>query len=90
MTPTEQDVYDASVQILLRKHDHLTAEQITPQASFAGLGLDSLALVEVLVALDAQFDVSLEDAVVDSLDTLEATARMVATAVDGNGLPPHA
>ncbi|MEI5102916.1 acyl carrier protein [Streptomyces sp. PmtG] len=90
MTPAEQDVYDTCGQILLRKHVDLTAEQITPEATYAGLGLDSLALVEVLVALGAHFDVVLEDATVDSLDTLESTARVTAAEIDASGSPAPA
>ncbi len=51
-------VFDKVVDLLKNYRD--TEEEITPQTSFADLGLDSLDRVELAMSLETEFNVTLE------------------------------
>lgn len=47
------------------------AEQVTPEASFAtDLGADSLDTVELVMALEEEFDIEIPDEVAEKIDTV--------------------
>lgn len=53
---------------------HLPLEKITPESSFAELGIDSLDGINILFALENEFDVSIPD---DAAKTAAGIPQMV-------------
>ena len=71
-------VYDACVEVL--KVDKSTLSETT---SFADdLDADSLALVEVVMQLEEQFDLRIPEDQLDGVTTIGAAADVVATHID--------
>ena len=71
-------VYDACVEVL--KVDKST---LTETTSFADdLDADSLALVEVVMQLEEQFDLRIPEDQLDGVTTIGAAADVVATHID--------
>lgn len=71
-------VYDACVEVL--KVDKATLSETT---SFADdLDADSLALVEVVMQLEEQFDLRIPEDQLDGVTTIGAAADVVATHID--------
>ena len=71
-------VYDACVEVL--KVDKAT---LTETTSFADdLDADSLALVEVVMQLEEQFDLRIPEDQLDGVTTIGAAADVVATHID--------
>lgn len=54
-------VYEKIVKIISDKMD-LDAEQITMDATFESLKIDSLDMVEIVMDIEEEFDISIEDA----------------------------
>ena len=67
------------LQDLLIKDHSLTREQLTPEAELSTLGIDSLALIELMFQVEDRFGISLPDDKVPDL----VTVGDVATFIDG-------
>ncbi len=67
-------VYDACVEVL--KVDHTTLTEATEFA--ADLDADSLALVEVVMQLEEQFDLTIPEDQLEGVSTVGAAADVVA------------
>ena len=67
------------LQDLLIKDHSLTREQLTPEAELSTLGVDSLALIELMFQVEDRFGISLPDDKVPDL----VTVGDVATFIDG-------
>ena len=53
-------------------------DQITPQANFADdLDADSLDLVEFVMALEEEFDISVEEEELDGVETVDGAFKLV-------------
>lgn len=71
---------DASPRLLALVADHLdtTPERLTPDLLLAeDLGLDSLAAIELGMALEDEFEIALPDAVVVDVRTVAELVRIV-------------
>ena len=54
------------------------ADQVTPEASFADdLDADSLDLVELVMALEEEFDVNVEEEELEGVNTIQAAFDLV-------------
>ena len=54
------------------------ADQVTPEASFADdLDADSLDLVELVMALEEEFDVTVEEEELEGIDTVGAAFDLI-------------
>jgi len=67
------------LQDLLIKDHALTREQLTPEAELSTLGIDSLALIELMFQVEDRFGISLPDDKVPDM----VTVGDVATFIDG-------
>ena len=74
MTTTEPAVYDHLVHLLETKFD---VTEVTPEATYTDLGLDSLAVVELFVTLSDHWSIALDDTEADPELTVAATAELV-------------
>jgi acyl carrier protein len=50
----------------------VAADQVTPDKSFEALGADSLAVVELVMALEDEFDIEVEESVASELKTVQS------------------
>ena len=53
------------------------AEQVVPDATFESLDADSLDLVELVMALEEEFDVSVEEEELEGVETVKAAFDLV-------------
>ena len=67
------------LQDLLIKDHALTREQLTPEVELSTLGIDSLALIELMFQVEDRFGISLPDDKVPDM----VTVGDVATFIDG-------
>lgn len=59
------------------------AEQVTPEASFAtDLGADSLDTVELVMALEEEFDIEIPDEVAEQIDTVGKAVAHITTSIE--------
>ncbi len=65
------------VRLLIANHMTLEFEDVQPSTRLDALGADSLDLVEIPVALETEFDVALDDADVESLETVQHVIDLV-------------
>jgi acyl carrier protein len=73
---TEPSVYPRLAALLARTCG-LEQEEITPDVTFADLELDSLALVEFAMAVQAEFGVPVADDELSADETVVAAARLI-------------
>ena len=78
VNPTEDAAYAAIAEILTVKLG-VPVERLHPEATYTGLELDSLAVIEVFVDLGERFGVYVPDEHAVSDLTLAETARLTAT-----------
>ena len=58
-------------------------EQVTPEASFANdLGADSLDTVELVMALEEEFDIEIPDEAAEQIDTVGKAAEHISSNVE--------
>jgi len=53
------------------------AEQVVPDATFESLDADSLDLVELVMALEEEFDVNVEEEELEGVNTIQAAFDLV-------------
>ncbi len=65
-----QDTFEKVKSIVVDQLE-VDPEQVTPEASFANdLGADSLDTVELVMALEEEFDIEIPDEVAEQIDTV--------------------
>ncbi|KAL3230497.1 Acyl carrier protein, mitochondrial [Nakaseomyces bracarensis] len=70
---------------VIKAFDKTKASSITEQTTFhKDLGLDSLDTVELLVAIEEEFDVEFPDKVADELKSVQETVDYILTNPDAN------
>jgi acyl carrier protein len=69
-------VYDKVKQLLVDKFG-VSEDEITPQATFSDLDLDSLDLVEFALAAEEELGVRISDEEAERLDSLEDTVKLL-------------
>ena len=52
-------------------------DQVVPEATFESLDADSLDLVELVMALEEEFDVSVEEEELEGIETVQAAFALV-------------
>lgn len=66
------------VKEILMKELNLSGDEVTMEASFEALGIDSLDLVELVMQLEEEFDISMEET--EGMKTVEDVVRYIETA----------
>lgn len=65
-----QEVFEKVKKIVVEQLE-VDADKVTPEASFANdLGADSLDTVELVMALEEEFDIEIPDEVAEQIDTV--------------------
>jgi acyl carrier protein len=63
--------FDRAKKVIVEQLD-VDAEQVTPEASFVeDLGADSLAMVEMIMAFEEEFDIEIPDEDADKIGTVQ-------------------
>ncbi len=57
------------------------ADQVVPEATFEALDADSLDLVELVMALEEEFDVSVEEEELEGVTTIKAAYDLVTSKI---------
>ena len=68
---------DAKVIEIIVENLGVPAEHVTPDKSFEELGADSLAVVELVMAFEDEFDIELDDGDAAALKTVKQTIDFV-------------
>ena len=63
------------VKEILMKELNLSGEEVTMEASFEALGIDSLDLVELVMQLEEEFDISMKET--EEMKTVEDVVRYI-------------
>ena len=69
-------VYDKVKELLVEKFG-VSEEDVSPEATFADLDLDSLDLVEFALAAEEEMGVRISDEEAERLDTLDDTVKLL-------------
>jgi NADH dehydrogenase (ubiquinone) 1 alpha/beta subcomplex 1 len=75
---------ESRVLSVLKNFDKVDATKLSPATPFSQLGLDSLDVVEVMIALEEEFHMEIPDAVADKVQTPKEVADYI-----HNFLNPH-
>lgn len=66
----DQEVFEKVKKIVIEQLE-VEEDQVTPEASFANdLGADSLDTVELVMALEEEFDIEIPDEAAEQIDTV--------------------
>ena len=68
---------DAKVIEIIAENLGVSAESVTPEKSFEELGADGLAVVELVMAFEDEFDIELDDGDAAALKTVKQTIDFV-------------
>jgi acyl carrier protein len=77
-----QEIFDKVKKIVI---DQLEVEenQVTSEASFANdLGADSLDTVELVMALEEEFDIEIPDEVAEQIDTVGKAVEHISSSIE--------
>ncbi len=78
---SETEIYE-KVQKIVAEQLGVDASEVTPQASFANdLGADSLDTVELVMALEEEFDVEIPDEAAEEIATVQAAVDYISNKV---------
>jgi acyl carrier protein len=76
-----QDIF-AQVKKIVTEQLEVEADKITPQASFAeDLGADSLDTVELVMALEENFDIEIPDEAAEKITTVQEAVTYIESQV---------
>lgn len=74
---SESEIFE-KVQKIVAEQLGVDASEVTPQASFANdLGADSLDTVELVMALEEEFDVEIPDEAAEEIATVQAAVDYI-------------
>ncbi|MBL1175425.1 acyl carrier protein [Pantanalinema sp. GBBB05] len=74
---SDTDIFD-KVQKIVAEQLGVDASEVTPQASFANdLGADSLDTVELVMALEEEFDIEIPDEAAEEIATVQAAVDYI-------------
>lgn len=74
---SEKEIFD-KVQKIVAEQLGVDAGEVTPQASFTNdLGADSLDTVELVMALEEEFDVEIPDEAAEEIATVQAAVDYI-------------
>ncbi|KAF9015267.1 acyl carrier protein-like protein [Cyathus striatus] len=79
-----REVIQKRILDVLKGYEKINKTKLTPEASFANdLGLDSLDTVEVVMAVEEEFDVEIPDAEADQILTVSQAIDYIAKTPEG-------
>lgn len=74
---SDTDIFE-KVQKIVAEQLGVDASEVTPQASFANdLGADSLDTVELVMALEEEFDIEIPDEAAEEIATVQAAVDYI-------------
>ena len=77
-----QEIFEKVKKIVIEQLE-VEPEQVTPEANFANdLGADSLATVELVMALEEEFDIEIPDEVAEQIDTVGKAVEHISKKVE--------
>ncbi len=77
-----QEIFARVKQIVVEQLE-VEPDQVTPEANFANdLGADSLATVELVMALEEEFDIEIPDEVAEQIDTVGKAVEHISEKVE--------
>lgn len=77
-----QEIFD-KVQSIVVEQLEVEKDQVTPEASFANdLGADSLDTVELVMALEEEFDIEIPDEAAEQIDTVGKAVEHISSNVE--------
>ena len=77
-----QEIFEKVKKIVIEQLE-VGPEQVTPEANFANdLGADSLATVELVMALEEEFDIEIPDEVAEQIDTVGKAVEHISQKVE--------
>jgi acyl carrier protein len=77
-----QEIFDRVKKIVIEQLE-VDEEQVTEEASFANdLGADSLDTVELVMALEEEFDIEIPDEVAEQIDTVGKAVEHISSAME--------
>ena len=77
-----QEIFEKVKKIVIEQLE-VELEQVTPEANFANdLGADSLATVELVMALEEEFDIEIPDEVAEQIDTVGKAVEHISQKVE--------
>ena len=78
---SQSEIFE-KVQKIVAEQLGVDASEVTPQASFANdLGADSLDTVELVMALEEEFDVEIPDEAAEEIATVQAAVDYISNKV---------
>jgi acyl carrier protein len=78
---SEKEIFD-KVQKIVSEQLGVDASEVTPQASFANdLGADSLDTVELVMALEEEFDIEIPDEAAEEIATVQSAVDYISNKV---------
>jgi acyl carrier protein len=77
----EQKVID-----IITREQHLEPGKVTPESSFAELGIDSLDGVNILFALEEEFKIDIPDAVAQNMRSVRQVVESLTRVLDGKDI----
>lgn len=77
-----QEIFDRVKNIVVEQLE-VEADRVTEEASFANdLGADSLDTVELVMALEEEFDIEIPDEVAEQIDTVGKAVSHISSAIE--------
>jgi acyl carrier protein len=77
-----QEIFEKVKKIVVEQLE-VDPEAVTPEATFANdLGADSLDTVELVMALEEEFDIEIPDEAAEKIDTVQAAVDHIASKVE--------
>ncbi len=77
-----QEIFEKVKKIVIEQLE-VEPEQVKPEANFANdLGADSLATVELVMALEEEFDIEIPDEVAEQIDTVGKAVEHISQKVE--------
>jgi len=78
----EAEIFDKVKKIVIEQLSVEPAEKVTPQANFANdLNADSLDTVELVMALEEEFDIEIPDEAAEQITTVQQTVDYITNKV---------
>ncbi len=74
---SQEEIFE-KVKNIVSEQLGVDASEVTPEASFANdLGADSLDVVELVMALEEEFDVEIPDEAAEKIETVQAAVDFI-------------
>lgn len=79
------NVADKVVEIITREQ-HLEPGKVTPDSTFAELGIDSLDGVNILFALEEEFKIDIPDAIAQNMKSVRQVVESLTRVLEGKDI----